>query len=692
MSEVKEEEVSYYENGGGEEEEGSSKGGFSTRRPKRVNAETVSYFRQISAAFENGEEDEEGMEILVENAIEESAGNEASMASHKMCSHVVEMLLGAANDDQLLRIADSFTGFYIHLFTNRYASHVIETLFIRFADILSKNGSKAKEKVSDVHVRQICEELQGSWIPILSDPCGCHCLRALVNLLSGRAMPKKQNVSKRKKKKKKKKRNKESNETMSAVTESSLSEPMFTPPEPFRYVLEEILEGLYRCIESSNRVTIETMCFSGSSSGTLQHIFMICHDSEKRRKKKKKKKKSTIHEIIQLILQMKDRDMLKTTTLRMACHPAASPLLETFLMVSEDLSELFDVVFLPSIEDLAMDGYGNFALQRMLSLLCDSKKVAKARKVLESNISKLLENARGGVVWRLVEACGRVDVSDGLVSCIREALGGDDKNWISKLLFRGKNENPFPMECCVVSAMLDLPLSESRVVLESILELDVKTIEALACHPWGSRHVIEPILDGPSKFEFAQQKLVKRFLKIKSSEVDLKSHDDGTDARRKVGTVFARLSSNRFGVYFVQKCFNVAQPKDRKRIVKQLVAIERKLSGDRIGQKVLEHCRAQQFIDSPKEWMDVQTKHWDRRLRGMKKSPTTNSSEIKKNRTAEVENKVTSEDTSVIDEIFNKNSSSSVDAKEKKKKKKRKRSKDEKKKKKKKKKKRKIEG
>ena len=87
---------------GHEEEKEENKCEFSTRRPKRVNADTVSYFRQISSAFENGEEDEEGMELLVENAIEEMSGNEASMASHKMCSHVVEMLLRAASDNQLL--------------------------------------------------------------------------------------------------------------------------------------------------------------------------------------------------------------------------------------------------------------------------------------------------------------------------------------------------------------------------------------------------------------------------------------------------------------------------------------------------------------------------------------------------------------------------------------------------------------
>eukprot|EP00938_MAST-03A_sp_MAST-3A-sp1_P000128 g128.t1 len=661
-----------------EEENEENKCEFSTRRPKRVNADTVSYFRQISAAFENGEEDEDGMELLVENAIEEMSGNEASMASHKMCSYVVEMLLRAASDDQLLRIADSFTGFYLHLFTNRYASHVIESLFARFADILSGKSHQIKEKVSDVHVRQICEEVQSSWIPILSDPCGCHCLRALVNLLSGRAMQKKQSASKRKKKRKKNK----NKETTTSEVDSALSEPIFTPPEPFAYVLEEILEGLHRCIESSDKITIETMCFSGSSSGTLQHVLMICDDSQKR---KKMKRRNMISEIIELVLHMNDAEMMKTMTLRMACHPAASPLLETFLMVSPNhLSKLFNVVFLPSIEDLAMDGYGNFALQRMLSLLCDSKAVSDSRQALESNLSKLLQSARGGVVWRLVEACGRVNVYEGLVKCLQDALGGGT-DWLSKLLFRGSGgENPFPMECCIVSALLDLPLSESRCVLESILELDVKTIQNLACHPWGSRNVIEPILDGPH--EFAQQKLVKRFLKIKSGEE--KSYDDDADARRKVGTVFANLSSNRFGAYFVQKCFNVSQPKDRKRIVKQLVAIERKLSGDRVGQKVLEHCRAQQFIDAPKEWMDVQTKQWERRSHSIKKQKKLKKSKAVKSSNSTTTTTTTTNtsttETSVIDNIF----SAAVGDDEKKKK--RKRSKD-KKKKKKKKKKRKVE-
>ena len=214
-----------------------------------------------------------------------------------------------------------------------------------------------------------------------------------------------------------------------------------------------------------------------------------------------------------------------------------------------------------------------------------------------------------------MEACGRVNVYEGIVSVFRTRWE-EERIGSRNFCFEVRAVRIRFMECCVVSALLDLPLSESRCVLESILELDVKTIQSLACHPWGSRNVIEPILDGPH--EFAQQKLVKRFLKIKSGEE--KSHDDGdADARRKVGTVFANLSSNRFGAYFVQKCFNVSQPKDRKRIVKQLVAIERKLSGDRVGQKVLEHCRAQQFIDAPKEWMDVQTKQWERRSHSIKK-------------------------------------------------------------------------
>ena len=383
-------------------------------------------------------------------------------------------------------------------------------------------------------------------------------------------------------------------------------------PEPFRYVLEEILEGLHRCIESSDKITIETMCFSGSSSGTLQHVLMICDDSQKR---KKMKRKNMISEIIELVLHMNDADMMKTMTLRMACHPAASPLLETFLMVSPNhLLKLFNVVFLPSIEDLAMDGYGNFALQRMLSLLSDSKAVNDSRQALESILSKLLQSARGGVVWRLVEACGRVNVYEGIVKSLQNALGGGT-DWLSKLLFRGSNgENPFPMECCVVSALLDLPLSESRCVLESILELDVKTIQSLACHPWGSRHVIEPILDGPH--EFAQQKIGET---IFEDQVEEKSHDDDADARRKVGTVFANLSSNRFGAYFVQKVLQRVTTEGSETYCETARRDRAKTFGVIVWGQVLEHCRAQQFIDAPKEWMDVQTKQWERRSHSIKK-------------------------------------------------------------------------
>ena len=86
--------------GDGEEE---NKCEFSTRRLKRVNADTVNRtFDRYPPRSRMGKRMRMEWSFWWRNAIEEMSGNEASMASHKMCSYVVEMLLRAASDDQLL--------------------------------------------------------------------------------------------------------------------------------------------------------------------------------------------------------------------------------------------------------------------------------------------------------------------------------------------------------------------------------------------------------------------------------------------------------------------------------------------------------------------------------------------------------------------------------------------------------------
>ena len=634
--------------------------GLSTRRPKRVKEKTVSYFRQISATFYQSEEDPEQTELLIENAIEEMKGFEASMASHKMCSTVVEQLLMAATRAQLFNVAESFLGFYLHLFTNRYGSHVLETLLYRLSQILASKGKK-QEETSDRRyaislLEQICDELEAYWSQLMRDTCGCHCLRSLTTLLSGRELPEKESQKKRKRKRKRKSARNgtaDSATVVAAVQDAfELDDPTMDVPDRLRDVVDTIL----RSVVNDCGVSASWLWQNPGTSGTLQHMLLIAHHFDT------VEPSAAIAGVLDALLTKSDEQAVE----RMAMHPSGSPLLETLLFVSDDRvrSRILNEIFVQSASTLAFDDYGNFAFQRILSLLSRDADICAARRALEEHAANLVERGRTGVLWRLVEACGRSKSAvRGTTKMVVRSAGrcdtktkknrdddddDDDHSWLKRFLFGAHARDDASstyisaMACRTIRALMELPIEECRRVLEAVAALDVASLERLAKHPWGSRHVIESILDGPVGFDWARQKMLKTCLSAG------RSNDD----HRRSGSFFSELSMNRFGAFCVQKFFGMANPSNRRRIVKQLAAVERKLSGDRMGTKVLERCRVRQFVDAPKDWYNYQTKQWEHAQRRAKVSTSRESRKVSMAASKSKAKKKIATPSNAIDDIF----------------------------------------
>ena len=74
---------------------------LSARLP-RATQEIVTYFEELKTHFDNLDDKEE-QSLLVANALEEASGQECAVATDPACSRVLEVLLPAAEPQQLAK-------------------------------------------------------------------------------------------------------------------------------------------------------------------------------------------------------------------------------------------------------------------------------------------------------------------------------------------------------------------------------------------------------------------------------------------------------------------------------------------------------------------------------------------------------------------------------------------------------------
>ena len=116
-------------------------------------------------------------------------------------------------------------------------------------------------------------------------------------------------------------------------------------------------------------------------------------------------------------------------------------------------------------------------------------------------------------------------------------------------------------------------------ILSSFAKQTATQLLHLGLHPVGSRGVLEVLLQGPDDFDRAKQHLVDRLM-----------------------GQWTKLSTDRFGTYVVQKCYDVARMQRREAMVAELARNIRSLSGNNHGRHVLKKCRVELYERDPEQW------------------------------------------------------------------------------------------
>ncbi len=122
----------------------------------KADDDLVSYIRQLElplgealVAVEAGGSISTEHLVLVRSVFREIKKREATLATHKKCSFVVELLLKTATVQQLVSFFAAIAFYMDFMCTNRYASHVLETLLSLAHALLSGERAFAVDADGD---------------------------------------------------------------------------------------------------------------------------------------------------------------------------------------------------------------------------------------------------------------------------------------------------------------------------------------------------------------------------------------------------------------------------------------------------------------------------------------------------------------------------------------------------------------
>lgn len=133
----------------------------------------------------------DGREALITNMFNEIRLREASLATNRKCSVLIELALRRAPLDTVIGVVDRSLPYLCFMAVDRYASHVAQTglaLLLRvFQGDKSRSAldSRTAPRTEAALLRAYTVAVEGAFWDLLADDCGAHVLRALLSVLLG---------------------------------------------------------------------------------------------------------------------------------------------------------------------------------------------------------------------------------------------------------------------------------------------------------------------------------------------------------------------------------------------------------------------------------------------------------------------------------------------------------------------------
>ena len=513
----------------------------------QLSQDVIEYFRQAEKLIDSKEIPDEDVEDFISKVYDQVDGIEIRLCHHHDTSRVLEKVVKQSNEFQLRVFLERFSGNYLLMFRNRFASHVLQAILatITFEEEALVND-QGELGTSESLVLRLVEEIEPELQSLFVDNFGSHVLRTLFGCLKGEI------VSNRSKSSKK---YAESFQKSDQVVKRNV-------PASFLLKLQSLGDSL--------DVDFKRWALDVTASPTLQVLINNLPEKSK---------------IYAKLFDIFDQSSLLST----AKHSTGSHFLECFVKNAPEFQKIFNLLR-GNLCDLSLDSKGNFVVQQLIMGCQSSPQLSLIIEELSGVLPLLVQRGKVGILEKIVKsACAMNDCFETSLKAVFSAYhvktNSDKKNIVSLILHQNisgsteKSPKPSVLGALILDHVMKFPHNLINDFISSFLNTPFEVIKAFGTDPSGSR-AIESFMKGTSP-DGAKRKFVLKMIDLVPD-----------------------FAMDRFGSHIVDSFWSASDTQLRETLAAQLFLKKREIQSTFFGNMVLKNCKIDEYEKSQEDWIE----------------------------------------------------------------------------------------
>ncbi|KAL4419124.1 hypothetical protein ABPG77_004516 [Micractinium sp. CCAP 211/92] len=561
------------------------------RGHSRLPAETLQYFEEVAGRLKELDDDEE-RQLLADNALGEA---DSGVATDAACSRVVEALLPHASTGVLATFAKSVVegeNLGAMCTSGPFGSHVLEKVLVELAKRAPHAGDSDYEEIEGA-LTAVTEAAAASLYEMATSKYGSFVARRLLCVLAGRDVappPGKKPAA-----------------PAPAEDGSAAAAAAGAPPAGPRgggalaaklrggeegeggglaggADYPALLDTLAAVVLGDDWSGEEMQRLAGDAFAGpfLQALLRACTHNQKLQQR-----------LLLHVLGGSASKGVESVSME-RCHAlmqdrGGSHLMEAVFSTAPDdyFAKLTTLCFKGHLLPLAQHPSANFAVQAALAALRKPQQLKRMVEDLKPSFHQLLRSRRGGVIAALLAAAGRLGTQEAEASAALWAAAGEGARGGSPLAALltldtttqlGAGGRLSTLGCAMAGTLLRLPPAACKQWADALGALPPGQLQHVAKDPGGCR-VLEAYLEGPGS---AAKKRRALLMGLAGS--------------------YGEVAAGGSGSHFVEKCYALAEVKEKELIAGELAAAEARLMTTHRGPLLLKRCHVDAFKKGSDGW------------------------------------------------------------------------------------------
>ncbi|MCJ1403351.1 Nucleolar protein 9 [Xylographa trunciseda] len=495
-----------------------------------LDEEEKTYFKRADTLLElNQFADDEERNLFLANVYREAGGKELKIASSQSCSRLMERLIRLSTSEQLKNLFQKFTGHFLHLVQQRFASHCCEALFLQAAPIVTQELiaplAESSQPADDEGIKMsmeglflsVVKELEGNLGYLMTDNFASHTLRVLLVVLSGRPLRSTATTSMLQSKKK------EKIDIVGRRNESRAEETASrTVPESFQAALDEMVLGTVAGLDTTY---LQTLATHPTGNPVLQLLIEL--EFSRSGKAKAREQISLFRRLLPDDPPVEDTQSASFVK-GLQYDPVGSRLLEAIVQYAPGkvFKTFYKSLFRVNIGNLVRNDIAGFVVSRILERLSHDDLQYAVGQICQ-HIPLLIERNRTSIIKTMIERCQIRDVEmQAIADTITKAYGGSGASMLMKMIRFGNDdtqamapERKSQLEAQDAGRLHGSLLAQTMVsaigplrdmVCNSITAMDTSTLLLMAKDRTAT-HVLQVALTCEGQSKAFRRKIIQKF-------------------------------------------------------------------------------------------------------------------------------------------------------------------------------------